>query len=67
MNITFIKNIAKKYPALARSIEIGVYALMSYIIGALIAGEALNIHAMLVSLLTPFYAYLGKIRRDLNQ
>lgn len=67
MNIKILSTLAKKHPALARALEIGLYSLILYALGALLDGNAISYHAGLVALLTPVYAYLGKRRRDLEK
>ena len=67
MNITFIKNLARNNPALARALEVGLYTVFGYVLGAIIAGDPLSWHAILVSLITPLSAYVGKKRRDLEK
>ncbi len=67
MNFTFLSNLAKKHPAFARALEIGIYSFILYILGAIIEQEVVSYHAGLVAILTPLYAFLGKKSRDLEK
>ena len=67
MNFTFLANLAKKNPALARLINLCILSGIVYGVGALAAGEMFSVQAMMQAVLVPLLGYLDKVKRDLNK
>ena len=64
MNISYIQNIAVRYPALGRLIEAGIASALAYAVGALYEGKLVSIQGMIQAFITPLYMYLAKMNRD---
>jgi len=67
MNIQFIKDIANRDKALARAVEISIYAVLGYVLGAIVEGEILSMQAAISALCTPLLAFVGKKSRDIKK
>ena len=69
-NNSFIALLAKKYPALARLVELVLYTFISALIGAIIAyflkGDLINWALIAATTLTPVHAAIGKKIRNLK-
>ncbi len=61
-----LARIAQTDPALARAGEIGLYALIAYLLAVLLGQEVFSSQLALAAFLTPLLAYIGKQQRQLN-
>jgi hypothetical protein len=64
-NQQILTALAKFDPALARAGEIALYAVLVYLMSAVLGQEAFTFQALLTVTLTPLLAWAGKRHRDL--
>jgi len=66
MNIKIIWEISKNNPALARALEIGMYAVAGYILSVLSWWLDFSFQAVISAFSVPLLAYIWKRQRDLK-
>lgn len=67
MNIPFIANIAKEHPAVARLLELSLWAFVAYVVAAILAGDPFSWQAAMTAALAPIMPVLAKRQRDLQK
>lgn len=63
---TFISNIAKKYPALGRLIELSILSLCVYLLKSISTG-VFDFNEALIAFLVPILASATKFERDIKK
>ena len=67
MNIDLLAELAKTNPALARAIELSIYATLGYVVWIAGTWEVFSSQALIQAAIVPLMAYFSKKQRDLSK
>jgi hypothetical protein len=66
MDSKILKKISKKFPSIARGLEILCYSFIVYALTLILSGGTIDQQSLLQACIPPLLAFFGKYRRDLE-